>query len=162
MTDAQQGNSRDPLASIWDQQPYADGPEFTEWFSRLTKPQQVLFPTHWLCVEVYNGGFHQYFTNSTGHHAPEAILGFRELGLNDIADIVQSAIAVFGEVFPRKRAEREGFLAAFDDGGERPQWDPFYGLDDAFYEAIKILGAREFNEDDRFTCAAKNYVSKVS
>lgn len=158
MTDTTQDNTWDPLGRIWDDQPYADGEEFTEWFNRLTKAEQVLFPTHWLCTEVYNGGFHQYFTNSTGHHAPEAIFGFCELGLHDIADIVRQTVAVFGEVFPRKRAEREEFLASFD-GNDISEWNPFYKLDDVFYDAIKIPGTPEFYDDDRFTIAAKKYVS---
>lgn len=105
-------------------------------------------------------GFHQYFTNSTGHHAPEAIIGFCELGLNDVADIVRQAVAVFGEDFPRKRAEREEFLASFD-GDDVSEWNPFHKVDDAFSEAIKIPGAPELYDDDRFTMAAKKYASEA-
>jgi len=159
MTNEIQDNYRDPLTAIWDEQPYADDEEFTEWFLGLTKVQQILFPTYWLDVEVCNGGFHQYFTNSTAHHAPEAIIGFRELGLNDIADIAQHAVAIFGETFPRKRNDREEFLAAFV-GDDESEWNPFYKLDDAFYQALKIPGAPEFHDHDRFTVAAKNYVSE--
>jgi len=155
MTDCQE-NYWNLLEHIWNEQPYADGPEFTDWFNRLTIPQQVLFPTHWLCSEVRNGGFHQYFTNSTGYHAPEAVQGFVELGLGDIASIVQRAIAVFGESFPRERLIREQFLASFE-GNDRSEWDPFYKLDDLFYESIKIPGAPKFHAEDRFSIAANRY-----
>lgn len=147
----------DALESVWDDQPYAEDAGFWDWYRNLTKPQQVLFPTHWLCCEVYNGGFHQYFTNSTGHHAPEAILGFRELGLCDIAEIVEKAVSVFGAEFPRKRNEREDFLAKLE-GDNRSEWDPFFHMDDEFYEIIKIPGAPDLYEEDRFTIAAKAYI----
>ena len=152
-------NYWNPLTAIWDEQPYTEDEGFPDWFNGLTKVQQVLFPTYWLDVEVCNGGFHQYFTNSTGYHAPEAIAGFRELGLHDIADIVSQAVVIFDEPFPRKRDDREKFLAAFV-GDDESEWNPFYKLDDAFYQALKIPGAPDFHDDDRFTVAAKKYVSK--
>ena len=148
-----------PLVSIWDEQPYTDDEEFTEWFHGLTKVQQVLFPTWWLDLEVCNGGFHQYFGNSTGHHAPEAIFGFNELGLNDIAEIAQQAVAIFGEPFPRKRNDREEFLAAFN-GDDESEWNPFYKLDDAFFQALKIPGAPEFHDGDRITLAIEAYLKQ--
>jgi len=147
-----------PLEAIWNDQPLSDDPdEFLNWFRSLTKTQQVLFPTHWLCAEVYNGGFHQYFHNSTGLHAPEAIRGFQELGLSDIAEIVKQAISVFGPDFPRERDKRVESLDSFE-GDDRTEWDPFSELDEVFYSAIKIPGAPDLCDDDRFTVAAKEYI----
>jgi|SRR5690606_39229452 len=158
MTDARRNETEKPTYSIWNDQPISDDPvDFLNWFRGLTLPQQVLFPTEWLCIEVYNGGFHQYFSNSTGLHAPEAVLGFRALGLDDIADIVDRAIAVFGKDYPRARTTREEFLDAIE-GDDISEWNPFFELDDEFYEAIKIPGAPAFYADDRFTIAAKDYV----
>lgn len=148
----------DPLESIWNDQPYADDPEFDEWFAGLTEIQQIAFPTHWLCCEVYNGGFHQYFTNSTGRHAPEAVLGFCNLRLGDIVAIVQMAINVFGPVFPRTKEERETFLATFD-GIEESEWNPFHALDGEFYGAIEIPDAPPLLDDDRFTEALKELIN---
>ena len=148
------------LEPIWNEQEGSEDPEiFLTWFHGLTKSQQILFPTHWLCAEVYNGGFHQYFSNSAGLHAPEAVRGFRELGLNDIADIVEHALSVFGAEFPRRRESREAFLNSIE-GADRTEWDPFFKLDDAFYKAIVILGAPVDNDDDRFTVAAKELVKQ--
>ncbi len=147
-----------PLEGIWDDLPENDDPgENMAWFRRLSRIQQILYPTHYLCADVYNGGFHQYFSNTTALHAPEAIEGFRELGLNDIADLVQEAVSVFGREFPRERHCREGFLNSIA-GSERSEWDPFFHMDDRFYELIKIPGAPPLNDDDRFTVAAKAFV----
>lgn len=149
-----------PLDAIWNDQPLTEDPEeFFKWFRGLTKPQQILFPTHWLCAEVYNGGFHQYFSNSTGFHAPEAIQGFRALGLEDISEIVEQAVGVFGANFPRQREIRESFLNSIE-GNDISEWNPFFKLDDVFYAAIKLPDAPDLWDDDRFTVAAKEYLKK--
>lgn len=145
----------DPLETVWYEQPSSEeSGEFLEWFSTLSETQQVLLPTHWVCAEVYNGGFYQYFTNGTGLHAPEAIVGFRKLGLDDIAEIVHQAVSVFDDPFPRERNIREDFLDAMEDDD-----DPFHHLDDLFYETIKAEGSPELSEDDRFITAAEKYVA---
>ena len=144
----------DPLETVWYEQPLSEEPEvFLTWFDSLSETQKVLFPTHWVCAEVHNGGFYQYFTNSTGLHALEAIDGFRELGLDDIAEIVRQAVSVFDEPFPRVRSIREDFLDAMEDD------DPFHRLDDLFYETIKSQGDPKLSEDDRFITAAEKYVA---
>ena len=162
MTEPSPNETEKPTYAIWNDQPLSDDPiEFLEWFHGLTIPQQILFPTEWLCIEVYNGGFHQYFSNSTGLHAPEAVLGFRALGLDDIAEIVEKAMAVFGSDYPRDRDAREAFLDAIE-GSDISEWNPFFRLDDVFYEAIKLPGAPELSDDDRFTVAAREYATKIT
>lgn len=149
-----------PLEHVWNSQPSVeDRDEFLDWFDGLTDVQQILFPTHWLCAEVYNGGFHQYFHNGTGLHAPDAAVGFRKLELKDIAEIVEQAMSVFGPEFPSKRQDLEGFLDSIE-GDEPSEWNPFFELNNRFYSAIRIPGAPDFYDDDRFTVAAKELVAK--
>ncbi len=153
-------NVDDPLVGIWDDAPTnGASDEELAWFHRLTRVQQVIYSTHYLCAEVYNGGFHQYFHNSTGLTAPEAVEGFQTLGLNDVADLVQEAIDVFGSVFPRERALRQEFLDSIP-GDEPSDWNPFFLLDDRFYNIIKIPGAPPLNDEDRYTLAASEFISR--
>lgn len=145
----------DSLETVWYEQPSSEEPaEFLKWFDTLTETQKVLLPTHWVCAEVYNGGFYQYFTNGTGLHAPEAIVGFRKLELDDIAEIVQRAIQLFDDPFPRERTTREDFLDSMEDDE-----DPFEHLDQLFYQRIRADGAPDLSEDDRFIVAAERYVA---
>jgi hypothetical protein len=73
-------DTEDPLAGIWDDMPATDSvEEKLLWFHRLEPFQQVIYSTHYLSAEVYNGGFHQYFHNSTGINAPEALIIFASL-----------------------------------------------------------------------------------
>lgn len=154
-------NVEDPLAGIWDDLPTSDDSEENlAWFRCLTQVQQVIYSTRYLCNEVYNGGFHQYFHNSTGLNAPEAVESFRILGLNDVADLVQEAIRVFGSEFPRERVRRQEFLDSLP-GDEPSEWNPFFLLDDRFYAIIKVPGAPPLIDDDRCTLASDEFVSRA-
>ena len=60
----------------------------------------ILYSLHWLHLEVYNGGFWQYFFNSTGTSFPEAVEGFRAIGMPEVALVVENAAAKLGESYP--------------------------------------------------------------
>ncbi|HEY7235897.1 MAG TPA: DUF4375 domain-containing protein, partial [Gemmatimonadaceae bacterium] len=50
--------------------------------------------TTWLVdAEVNAGGFHQYFFNSSGQYAGDALAGYELLGAEEYAAIMRSAIA---------------------------------------------------------------------
>jgi hypothetical protein len=46
--------------------------------------------------EVNNGGFHQYFYNSSGALAPNVVSALKTLGAEDTVDIVQRALNAVG------------------------------------------------------------------
>lgn len=103
---------------------------------RLVPPViRDLYAAHFCESEVSNGGLHQFFMNSTGVLAPEAVEAFRHLGFNETARIVTEAMGFFGEPYPRDQAERQARLQAVE-GEERSEWDPFFSLDDRFYESL--------------------------
>ena len=66
----------------------------------------ILYCLHWLHLEVYNGGFWQYFFNSTGITHPEAIEGFRAIGMPEVATVVENAAAKLGEPYPFEERPR--------------------------------------------------------
>lgn len=59
-----------------------------------------LVAAHWLLAEVDNGGLMQFFLNSSGHVAPEAVAAFRRIGFPEAAGAVAAAMAVFGPEYP--------------------------------------------------------------
>ena len=65
-----------------------------------------LYALHWLHLEVFNGGFWQFFFNSTGVIAPEARDGFAAIGMPEVADCVTAAMTRLGDPFPFDREER--------------------------------------------------------
>src|SRR5712672_3192168 len=75
-------------------------------FHALAPHEQHLLATHWCDYEVRNGGFLQFFENSTGVLAPEAVCGFRALGLPEVAAKIEDAMNRLASSFPRNRALR--------------------------------------------------------
>jgi hypothetical protein len=119
----------DPLTEAWESGPEA----FVRQFGSIGSDAKYLYAAHWCISEVDNGGLLQFFWNSTGILAPEAVKGFELVGLTDLAQILQEAMRHFGEAYPRERSERVAPLPDWPRG-ERSKWDPFHTLDDRFYD----------------------------
>lgn len=121
------------------------GPEsFFQGFSVLPKPVQHLLAANWCWSEVNNGGLDQFFVNPTGVLAPEAVIGFRAIGLPEAADAVAAAMAMFGPVYPRDREERDAILETMPHhrteskfGGVFRHVDAFDDLDTRFFSATE-------------------------
>lgn len=114
---------------------YGGDRAFRRTFAEVPEPAAHLLAVQWCQSEVCNGGFHQFFSNSTGVLAPEAAQGFRAIGMPSVADLVEKAMAMFGTPYPRAQKQRCRFLKGIS-GETRDEWDPFTAIDEAFYEAI--------------------------
>jgi hypothetical protein len=73
----------------------------------VPRPSVYLFSVHWLHLEVYNGGFWQFFFNSTGVMAPEAKQGFAAIGMKAVAEVVSQAMERVANPYPFDRSERQ-------------------------------------------------------
>jgi uncharacterized protein DUF4375 len=120
-----------------------EGPEiFLSQFAALSEPERHLLATHWCDYEVCNGGLLQFFENSTGVLAPEAVDGYRALGLPEVAATVEEAISRFESPYPRDRTSRHAKvqeLRSLSNSGTRP----FDDLDERYYSLLpcsEILG----------------------
>ena len=90
------------LNESWD-----GGPEaFLAAFGSAPLKVQHLYACHWCQSEVTNGGFHQFFYNTTGLLAPEALIGFSAIGAGELATITAELMAQFGLSYPRDRTTR--------------------------------------------------------
>jgi hypothetical protein len=118
-----------PLNESWDEDPRA----FLELFQQVPVAVRHLYASHWCRSEVCNGGLQQFFYNSTGLLAPEALAGFQTVGLQECALVLAEAIGYFGPRYPRERSLRLRSLP--ESCGERASWDPFIALDERFYDA---------------------------
>jgi hypothetical protein len=80
--------------------------------------------------EVNNGGFHQFFYNSTGNETAEIIQALEKIGARKVADIVRRAAAKFpGGMPPKDRFVRQDLLLDRVD----PEIKIFDELDEEFY-----------------------------
>lgn len=82
-----------------------------------------------LRAEVFNGGFDQYFFNTSGDYTSETITLLQMIGAYQTARILEKAASKFPEGMPPKnRSRRQEELEQVS-----PEGDAFDDQDDAFY-----------------------------
>lgn len=98
--------------------------------NKLTEEQKLFYYNQCLEREVNNGGFNQYFFNSSGDFAHMTIHSLQAIGANKTADILQKAIDLFpnGNVL-NNRAERQKILEQMGEAAD-PIWEE---LDQMFF-----------------------------
>jgi len=109
---------------------------YGECMSALSGPERILYITQGLEMEVNNGGFSQYFFNSSGDLANELVDAYLEIGATKTADICKRAVAIFGQAVPADRDERDDFIS------DNEEFDEILGqCDDAFLAYEEDLNA---------------------
>ncbi len=87
-----------------------DKTQYGDDVSVLSEAERIFYITQTLEMEVNNGGFSQFFYNSSGKFSNELVRAFAAIGANTTAGICQKAVAAFGRDIPVDRAEREEIL----------------------------------------------------
>jgi hypothetical protein len=153
------------LDPIWDRISI-DTPEmFTQTFGEVSRSVGLLYAAHFCQSEVCNGGFTQFFWNSTGVLAPEAVDGFIAIGQPHVADVLQRAMNMLGSPFRRDRAARWSALDALRDEHDK-QPDPTDRPLNKNIDSLRKL-EREFyslraSEAGGFGNAADAYAKRIS
>jgi hypothetical protein len=89
-------------------------------YSELSLPEKVFLCVWDLEGEIYNGGFGQYYYNSSGNHACDAVDALRAIGANQTAEIVRKANALFGDEGPApNRGDRRSELLLLSDASKK-------------------------------------------
>jgi len=146
---------RNLVEPIWEKVSIYDGPEvFLRQYTSSPEPSRILLAAHWCQSEVNNGGFSQFFSNSTGVLAPEAVQAFRAIGMPQVADAIQRAMALFGPNYPRDRGKREDALEAHWEAGGEHADDPFETVDKLFFSLIDSENGGFESSADCFAAAA--------
>ena len=106
-------------------------------------PEAVhLFCIHHLLSQVENGGLWQFFYNADGDFAPEARDGFRAIGMDDAAEVIQQAMDKLGKRYPRQQDRRRKLVGPPEDRMD------FYDLNTEIHRLAQgsvlahMLGAR--------------------
>jgi hypothetical protein len=101
---------------------------------------RMLYATQVVDDEVSNGGFNQFFFNSSGQFAEEAVEGFQLIGASARADIVARAIQQFFKDAPALRPyHQQRTMEAFMESYSHTDLGTF---DQAWYEAPEFFSAR--------------------
>lgn len=96
----------------------------------LSPGQRALFAVTLLESEVNNGGIHQFFYNSSGVLAQEALDGFALFDARGYVELLRKACALFpGGSVPKDRQQRQRVLEAVSQETTEVLFDtPFYKL----------------------------------
>jgi hypothetical protein len=139
---------------VWDRISIYDDPSaFLNQWALAPVAARNLFAAHWATSEIRNGGLPQFFSNSTGVLAPEAVAAFTALGMPKVAHTISRAMAFFESPYPRDRSIRENALEAFwRDNGEAAADHLFAAEDDQFADLID-------SENGGFEEAADRYAA---
>lgn len=96
----------------------------------LTETERRLCAAYFLEGQVMNGGFDQYFFNSTGNDCEVALAGLKDIGATAAAALLERAMAVFpGGRPPVDRQQRHRLMTCLGSRS-RSVWDQ---CDDEFY-----------------------------
>jgi Domain of unknown function (DUF4375) len=94
----------------------------------FSKFEQNYFGVNLLIGDVDNGGFDQYFWNSSGDYYRQAIEGLKEMGAIESLRIVESAAHIMfdGNMPPVDRYDRQTKMKSFETSGDssdaEPEW----------------------------------------
>ncbi len=148
---------------IWDEVDIDSVESFQRTFQNVPSELGLLYAAHFCQLEVCNGGFTQFFWNSTGVLAPEAVEGFVAIGQVKVADVVRRAMSMLGSPYLRDRAARwltlDGLAPTADQrpgstvpAGDR-NIDLFGPLEEDFYSLLRTDGGGFENAADRYAAA---------
>ena len=107
-------------------------------FAGLTSGEKIFLCVWSLIGEVDNGGFEQYYWNSSGDHAVEAVESLATIGAHHTSKIVREGNAIFGEFGP---------TSDWDERHDQMESQPdrvveeFERLDEMFGEEVDDLTA---------------------
>jgi len=104
----------------------------------LTELQQNFYAVYELDAEVNNGGLHQYFSNSSGEHAREALRGLYAIGMPERAKRLKKEFDRFGVNGPSK--DPTIFVGQLDKLSKTSE-DPFDAYDTAYYSDKSSIAA---------------------
>ena len=119
-----------------------------EVFNGLSPGLRAVFSTWTLEAEVNNGGFNQFFWNSSGEYAADAVAGFDLIGAPAYARLMRRAITIRDADRAKTEAfKQRGTLEAFSEsykGNRLSELDhEFYKLGDSLSAArIKFVRSR--------------------
>jgi Domain of unknown function (DUF4375) len=135
----EQERNRLPEPNYW--LPLVDK-ESMEGFDALSSAERIYFCACLLDGEVYNGGFEQYFTNSSGDHYYETQASLSALDLSECLDLLRQAkLIVFGRenVPVDRQARTQAASATLQVAANCRRLDE---IDTRFVEAFKRTGDR--------------------
>ncbi len=111
---------------------------------KWTKPQQAIFIIWQLEAEVNNGGFNQFYYNSTGQYADLVPDALKLVGANKFAFLATEANKIYHENYAKITKHQDGSAKGFSKSYEDNPLDKF---DDKFYALYKEEDLQQLQVD---------------
>jgi hypothetical protein len=108
------------------------------------KSRQAIYMIWALEAEVNNGGYNQFYFNSSGQfykHLPDVL---KLVGANKFADLTQRANETFEKENPKITQHQDGTLEGFSKSYDD---NPLNKFDDEFYDLYKIENLQQIQVD---------------
>lgn len=106
-------------------------------FESLNQFEKNVLYIEMLEGQVNNGGFDQFFFNSSGEYAHEALRALEQVGANNAAELLEQAIKAFPQLpIPKDTEQRRELMEDLPEHIS-DTWDQ---LDDKFYEYPDNIG----------------------
>ncbi|QNR26010.1 DMP19 family protein [Croceimicrobium hydrocarbonivorans] len=132
---------------------FEEGEQYTkDKISKLTKGQQAIFSIWMLQAEVNNGGFNQFYYNSSGQFSEMAKDGLEYIGAEKLAELVEKANKTYSDIKAELDSKDDGTIESFSESYED---NPLNDFDHKFYElekaenldSLQIVFIRENKEE---------------
>jgi len=104
----------------------------------LTQAERFVSVVQGMLDEVDNGGFNQFFFNSSGELAYDLVPALEAVGSTHFKAIASDALTIFGNIPSLDEASRYAHLEKITQDDELQLWDE---CDDKFYECDEQLEA---------------------
>jgi Domain of unknown function (DUF4375) len=118
-----------------------------EEFRHLPRNAQVALCIHALEAEVNNGGFHQFFSNSSGEYVRETLAALSAVDAPKTRELLEHAIAVaFPGGYPTDAGSYQDALVDYDEVAD----------------ALEVLDSRFFSYSEPLTDLVNAYLSRAA
>ena len=104
----------------------------------FTQAERFVYAIEGMQREVNNGGWNQFFFNSSGALAYDLVPALQAVGSTKNLSIAERAVKIFGKPASLGEEDRAKHLDKITQDGEKSPWD---GLEDEFYQAPEDLEA---------------------
>lgn len=111
--------------------------EASDNFENLTEAEKTFIYVEMLEAEINNGGFDQYFYNTSGDYYSESLQAYKTIGAHKTVKIIEEAFKLFPvNPIPKDNEKRQDILENVDKETSK-KWN---ALEDKFYEYEENIG----------------------
>ena len=121
--------------------------EYGDKIENLTEAQKNFYFNQKLEIEVNNGGFKQFFVNSSGAFSHETVTSLLAIGANKTAEILRQAIEKFPDkTVPKNRNERIDLLLRIE-ASAIAAWEELDQMFFAYEENLNFLNLQYIKQN---------------